>query len=157
MCIFFHVILVMLSAFYVKIPDKFILGKIINFYAKASGADSSYGFFAPAIGGKSRIVFDIISADNKKIINLSPIKQSDREAEIRLGGISDEFISEEAQDENFRKPLSSSMALAMFSKYPEAREVILHVQEYWPKTMKAYELGERASWEDYYSARFLKN
>lgn len=153
---FCHLVFVSLSASYIKVAD-YIPGKnIIDFYLKATGADSSYGFFAPAIGVKTRALFDIVDHNGNKTVGVPLIAESEREVEIRLGGIFDEFTSEDADDERFRKPLAASLAAAMFSQHKNAAEVTLHVQEFWPKTMEEYRQGEKAKWSDYYAARFVR-
>lgn len=155
-CIFLHLVLVSLSASYIKIAPEIPGKDIIDFYRKASGADSSYGFFAPTVGGKTRAVFDIVDPAGRKIESISLLRESDREAQIRLGGIYDQFTSEDAEDATFRKPLAASLAAAIFSEHADATEVILHVQEYWPNTMEEYRKGQRAQWSDYYAARFAR-
>ncbi len=155
-CTIFHLALVTLSASYINIADTVPGKSIIDFYRKASGADSSYGFFAPSIGAKTRALFDIIDPSGAKIENISLAPNAVREVETRLGGIYDEFTSEDAEDANFRKPLAASLAAAIFSKHSHAAEVILHVQEFWPTTMEEYRQGERARWSDCYAARFAR-
>lgn len=153
---FLHLTLVTLSALYIKIAD-FIPGKnVIDIYRKASGADSSYGFFAPAIGSKTRAVFDFVDEDGKKFENISLSSKKEREIQIRLGGLYDEFTKKDLSA-NFRKPLAASLAAAIFSKFTNAKEVTLHVEEFWPITMQEYQKGQRAHWSEYYQARFIKD
>lgn len=150
-----HLTMVTLSASYIKI-DWIFAKPLMEFYQKASGADSSYGFFAPTIGGKTRAVFDVIEKDGTKKINIPLIHNSIREEEIRMGGIFDEFISKDARDPSYRNPLAASLAAAMFSKDRDAVEVILHVQEFWSTTIAEYQRGQKAEWTDFYVARFTR-
>lgn len=155
-CIFLHLTLVTLSASYIEIAD-WIPGKsAIDFYRKASGADSSFGFFAPSIGIKARGLFDFVDSNGTKVTNISLVPGSEREMQIRMGGIFDEFTSKDADDASFRKPLAASLAAAIFSKHSDAAEVTLHVQEFWPITMAEYRQGQRAAWSEYYAARFAR-
>lgn len=153
---FLHLTLVTLSASYIKIADWMPGKNIIDIYNKASGADSSYGFFAPAIGSKARAVFDLVDEDGKKFENISLSSEKEREIQIRLGGLYDEFTKKDL-DANFRKPLAASLAAAIFSKFANAKEVTLHVQEFSPITMEEYQKGQRATWSEYYQARFIKD
>lgn len=154
--VFAHLTLVALGASYVKIAP-WIPGKnIIEFYQKASGSDSSYGFFAPNIGLKSRAVFDIIDKKGNMLSDIVLAAGSGREVEIRLGGIYDEFSSKQADDAIFRKPLAASLAAAIFSQYSEATQVTLRVQQYLQISILEYQQGKREQWSDYYSARFAR-
>jgi hypothetical protein len=155
-CVVLHLVLVTLSAFYIRVADEIPGKTIIDFYRKASGAGSSYGFFAPSIGVKVRGLFDVVNEDGTKLTNIPLVPEAEREVQIRLGGIFDEFTSEKADDADFRQPLAASLAASIFSRHATASEVVLHVQEYWPKTMAEYRSGQRADWSDYYAARFAR-
>lgn len=157
LCAFLHLSLVTLSAFYIDIAAHLPATSLIDFYGKASGADSNYGFFAPAIGGKVRAVFNVIESNGKKLTNLALVPPSEREAEIRAGGIFDELITKDSKDKSLRKTLAKSLAATMFYRHKNATLVSLHIEEYWPKTMAEYREGERAQWSDYYVADFVRN
>lgn len=149
-----HLFLVTLSAFYIRIPEWMPGKDIFDFYQKASGADSSYGFFAPSIGTKTRALFDIIDAHGSKKVNISLLPEAGREVQTRLGGIYDEFSTKAADEAGFRRPLAASLAAAVFSQHADTAQVVLHAQEYRPKTMAEYRQGQRAGWSEYYVARF---
>lgn len=151
-----HLLLVILGASYVKISDFVPGGIFIELYQNASGASSSYGFFAPNIGGKSRAVFDIVDASGSKIENMPLMSKAGREAELRLHCLYDEFNVKRSNKDKFRKNLAASLAASVFSQHPEAVLVTLHVQEFWQKSMAEYRQGLRAHWSDYYLARFTK-
>jgi hypothetical protein len=147
-----HLILVTLGAAYIHIPSWLPGHKILDFYAVASGADSNYGFFTPSFGSKTRIVFDIVEPSGR-LENITLAPPSEREVQTRLGAIFDEFVGD---DRDFRKELGASLAAAMFSRYSQASEVILRVQEFWPERMQDYRAGLRPDWSEYYVARFAK-
>ena len=150
-----HLTLVALSACYVVLPHKNGFWKVLDFYEKASGSDSSYGFFAPSIGNKSRIRFDVFDKDQRvlvKDLELSP--EMNREETIRLGGIFDEYTSEDAEEEEFRRNLGSSLAASVFGRYPEARALNLRVEEFVHVSMEEFRSGKRAQWEQIYQASF---
>lgn len=152
-----HLGLVTLGASYYKFPDWMPGKSLIQYYGKASGADSNYGFFAPSIGMKINASFDIVKNNGEKISDIPLISDSQREEHIRLGGVFEEFTSEDANDANFRQPLAASLAAAMFTRYPDAKEVVFHVKEFWQKSMAEYRQGQREKWADYYNARFARN
>lgn len=154
---FFHLILVTMSAFYIKIAPWFPGEHIFTLYQKATGANSGYGFFAPAIGVKTRAVFDVVDEHGVTAKEIPLVPATDREAQIRLGAIFDELSEKVDENEELRKPIAASLAATIFGKYKNATQVVLHVQEYWPKTMEQYRQGERPSWQDYYAARFARS
>ena len=154
--IFLHLLLVSSNAAYIRIGQNFPLRKILQFYGKASGADSSYGFFAPSIGTKVRALFDVVDKNGAMTSNIDFASQMNREENIRMGGIFDEFLSEEIDDEEFRQQLASSLAAGVFSLHPDAVNVILHVEEYRSISMDEYREGTRSEWEEIYSARFVR-
>lgn len=155
--IIFHLSLVSLGASYGRLPEWLPGRSIVEFYAHASGADGSYGFFAPSIGMKVRGLFDVVMKDGTKIFQVPLIPDTEREMHIRLGGVFDELTSEGAYDDHFRQPLATSLAAAIFTKYHDAAEVILHVEEFLPVTMVEYREGRREEWMEYYKARFARN
>lgn len=152
-----HLLLVSLGAVYKDFPGNNPVSAGIQWYSKASGADSSYGFFAPRVGSKVRTIFDSIDAGGVKTTNLRLEKDSGREAAIRLGGFYDEFTSKEAEeDPEFRQQLGATLAAAIFTEHPEAVQAVLHLEEYDPVSMEAYRQGERSSWEEIYQATFAR-
>lgn len=151
-----HLLLVTLSASYIGLPE-FLPGKrIIDIYRKASGADGTYGFFAPFIWGKTRFTFDVIDEHGQKSQGLSLFDRPRREAEIRVGNLSEELMRDNPEHREFRQKLGASMAASVFSSHPDATEVVLRVDEYWPNTMEEYRQGKREAWSEAYRARFSK-
>ncbi|MCA9507439.1 MAG: hypothetical protein KC505_03335 [Myxococcales bacterium] len=156
-CALLHLTLVTMSASYVRIADWFLGKNFIEWYQKASGADSSYGFFAPAPGLKTRGVFDIVKTSGEKIEDIHFIPTTEREAQIRMGGIFEEFTSEEFEFPEFRKPLASGLAAVIFSRYNDASEAKLRIQGYQSVSMEEYRQGLRSQWADYYTAQFSRS
>lgn len=154
--LFLHLALVCLGASYGRLPEWLVGRSIVEFYTHASGADGSYGFFAPSIGMKVRGLFDIVLNDGTKISQVPLIPDNQREMQIRLGGVFDDLASG-AHDAHLRQPLATSLAAAIFTKYQEAAEVTLHVEEFLPVTMAEYREGRREEWSEYYKARFARH
>lgn len=155
-CMVGHLALVTISASHIKIADGMPGKAIIDFYNKASGAGSSYSFFAPSMGVKTRALFDLVGEDGSKVTDIPLSTQPGREVELRLYGISDEFICKNAEDPSFRQPLAASLAASIFARDATVAEAILRVQEFRPITMEEYRRGERAHWSEYYVARFAR-
>ncbi len=151
-----HLFFVSLSACYIKIADWIPFSSLITLYQRASGSDAGYGFFAPSIDVKSRAVFDIVDHNGDKRENLPLVPDSQREAQIRVNAIVDELTVKDVDDPEYRQPIAASLAAAMFGKHRDAKEVVLHIQELWPKTMEEYREGQRADWSNRYSARFVR-
>lgn len=153
---FFHITLVTLSSFYIKIPDWLPAKSALEIYKIATGANSTFGFFSPKIGKKARAVFDIVDQNGSTIENVALVPESEYEAHIRISGIYDD-IAYKSDNPEFRKPVAASLAASVFGKYADATQVIVHVQEIRPKTMEEYRKGERAQWSELYKARFARN
>jgi hypothetical protein len=151
-----HLALVSVGASYGQLADWLPCRNIINFYTQASGANSSYGFFAPSIGMKVQGLFDLIYEDGSKLTHVPLITDTEREMHIRLGGIFDELTNTDNENTHLRQSLAASLCAAMFTKYHEIVEVILHVQEFLPVSIAEYREGKRQLWVDYYKARFAR-
>ena len=151
-----HLGLVSFSAAYFKLSDALPFRKVFQFYAKASGADSSYGFFAPSVGSKVRALFDLVDTNGVMISNISFSSEMNREENIRLGGIFEEFLSDEADEEDFRQTLASSLAASAFSYKAGSVKATLHIQEFGPISMAEYRQGMRGDWEEIYTAKFIR-
>lgn len=150
-----HLSFVALNASYIDILDWLPAPEAFDFYLKATGADSSFGFFAPSIGTKVYADFFVVDENGHKTpTQLLP--HASREAITRLGGIYDQFTSEEAQEKEFRQPLAASLAAAIFNQHDEAQEVYIRIKEFWHNTMDEYRAGNHPEWAEYYSAHMSR-
>lgn len=151
-----HLLLVTLSASYIELQESLPGKNMLDLYKKASGADGTYGFFAPFIWGKARFTFDIIDEHGEKSQGISLFDTPRREAEIRVGNLSEELMRDKPEHKEFRQKLGTSLAASVFSSHPGATEVVLRVDEYYPNTMEEYRQGKREIWSEAYRARFFK-
>lgn len=130
-------------------------------YAKLSGADNGYGFFAPEVGAQFRTVF-IMKDDAGR-----PWKQDlklgrSSEANLRFTGISSQIID---MPPGPRHRLLQSFAAMMFGRNPEARTVTVRL-EIWGfdrtteiadyPTMAEYRSGVRPQWLPVLDATFSR-
>jgi len=151
-----HLVFVCFSAAYMHLSSKIPLYSLLKFYGKASGADSSYGFFAPSIGSKVRGVFDVIDRNGKVTPNIQLSPEMNREENIRLGGIFEEFTGDEIEDETFRHSLGASLAAVIFSRFVEAERVVIHIEEFVQVSMEDFRNGKRSFWDNIYDATFAR-
>ncbi len=152
-----HLLLVIAGAMYTEFEDESSLGRFLDFYSQASGANSSYGFFTPTLGGKVEAVFDIMDQQGKKIDTVHFARNASREVQIRLGGLYEEFTTKGAQEDKVRQTLAGSLTSYVFGEYPTASHVIFRVEDYWPITMAEYRQGKRSDWEVLYEAKFARD
>lgn len=151
-----HLLLVGLGASYVDLTRLGPIGEALNLYGEATGSSHSYGFFAPGVGSQVRARFEVVDESGKnEMISLQ--SGASHEGDLRVGNIIDQFVhmlDEVEEQENLRRSLAASLAGSVFGEYPKAREVVVHLDEFVPVSMADYRAGERAKWDEIYTARF---
>ena len=112
-----------------------------------SGADSSYGFFAPAVGAPHQARF-LLKDDSGSTWWDTFDQAGNSEARLRLTGIVDGAFMSGDVDEfpQWRKRLVSSWAATMFTRHPSAVSLTVTVEAYVVPSMDA---PCRAALEDY--------
>jgi hypothetical protein len=146
---------VALSAGYVDLSSYGFLGQVVSYYGTLSGAGESYGFFAPGISGQLGVHFDVISK-NGKISTLTLKSDTNHEADLRIGNIINHFQETESDHpENLRRSIAASLAGSVFGHDPDAKEVVVYLDQFLPVSMEEYRKGSRPQWESLYQARFL--
>jgi hypothetical protein len=156
------------------------VGTAIEGYMTLSGADSGYGFFAPGVGGQLRARFEVVDAKGK--VTQVPLETpSTHEAALRVGNIIDQFWNDEDDDDSdeevksakdvkavaddeeedddegmseLHRSLLASLAGKVFARHPEARQVMVRLDEFYPVSMADFRKGERPRWQEFYEARF---
>jgi hypothetical protein len=140
------------------------LGRAARTYGAYSGSDSSYGFFAPSVGPQIRATFTL-SDDSGRTWTDTLESRSNREVELRIGGIVALFCSTDERD-----ALAASLAATMFGRHPEARFVTVQAESYGTTgtaatsqedlyqlpSMANYRAGERPMWRVLYQATFTR-
>lgn len=131
-------------------------------YAKLSGADNGYGFFAPNVGAQFRTVFimqDAAGREWQQDLNIG----SSSEANLRFTGISSQLVDLPPVP---RHRLLQSFAAMMFGRNPDAKTVTVRLEIYgfdrsrdvadFP-TMAEYREGVRPEWLPMLDATFTRD
>jgi hypothetical protein len=135
---------------------RWALTRPLELYGKLSGASSSYGFFAPAVGGQVRARFEVVdAAGNRQPVDLRPGES--HEADIRVEGIYGEFMDTGEDAKKLQRSIAASLAGTVFGRHPEAKEVYVRLEELWPVSMAEYRSGRRNEWKFVYQAKFVPN
>ncbi len=150
-----HLVLVVLGAYDFEWADYGHAGKWVDYYTVLSGANSGYGFFAPGIGSQLRALFDIEEKSGRKhTLELTSTKS--HEAEIRVGDIIEQFLTEDGEkpDRDLQRSMAASLAGTMFARTPGAKSVTIRLEEFTPVSRNDYLKGVRPEWIPTYSAKF---
>jgi hypothetical protein len=121
-------------------------------YGAASGADNSYGFFAPGVAPMPRVVVsrtDRSGACCQEVVPCSP----NREVNLRLGTGVSMFLY---VDQQTQRELASGWAAAAFAQDPQAERVVVRVELHEVPKMAEYRAGQRPRWVRYYEGEFVR-
>jgi hypothetical protein len=118
-----------------------------------SGADNTYGFFAPEIGSQIEAKFDLIDRWGKAHTRVLETGHS-HESDLRIGNILERFV-EEGDDKDFQRSLSASLAASFLRREPDMTAVVVRFEEFWPISMSEYRKGVRPQWDPIYTAKFV--
>ena len=131
--------------------------QLVRWYGTMSGADSNYGFFAPAVGSKHRARFLLANAEGDTWEEALD-QTGSGETRLRLSGIVEEpFMSGQAEDHpEWRRRLVTSLAATMFSRHPNAVSLKMEVEAYDIPPIASYRAGERPKWVKLYQAEFQR-
>jgi hypothetical protein len=130
------------------LPENRGPGKALALARAMTGSDNGYGFFAPDVGSVLRARFTLIDAAGRQ-----------RPAELDLGNNLEarmrvSNVVELADEPDTQEEAAAAMAAAMLGRHPEARQVIVTIEEYDPRTMAEYRAGARPRWEVVYEETF---
>jgi hypothetical protein len=125
---------------------------LISTYAALSGADSGYGFFAPAVGTQLRLLFHVVDEQGNRTSDVLETGVS-HEADVRVGDLIAVFW---LKDQELQRALAGSWAGRMFGRHPEAQKIVVHLDAYDLPDMDEYRAGRRPGWEPYYEASFVR-
>lgn len=162
-----HIMLVAMGMAHIELPVDTTPGQLLRIYTGISGADKSYGFFAPGVRHQERAIFVLTDADGKQWQDNLEFGSS-REANLRLGSTANVL---RAVDDETAFHFMRSMAAKMFARHPSAQTIEVQIQAYCIKlpggegtvaqvdfpTMAEYRAGKRPSWIDLYSLTFQLN
>jgi hypothetical protein len=126
-------------------------GQVLHVGTTLSGADTNFGFFAPAVASSNRPRFVITEGDAlAREVRLDEAPNH----EVRVRSISPLHLFLVS---DLRDPLAASWAARVFDRQPQADAVTVRVEEHVLPTMKEYRDGKRPQWQPIYDATFARD
>jgi hypothetical protein len=116
-----------------------------------SGAETNFGFFAPAVASSNRPRFVITDGDGQPR-EVRPDDAPNHEVRIRAASPRHLFLVPELRD-----PIAASWAGQVFGRHPQADAVTVRVEEYVLPTLEEYRDGKRPQWQPIYDATFARH
>jgi hypothetical protein len=147
----FHLVLVACGAAHIRLfSPRTPVGHTVDAYAALSGADNTFGFFAPGVAPRFTVQFTLTD-DAGRSWDEQAEQGVTREANLRFDSMASMFTFK-----GLRGKVGASWAAALFGRYPHVRQVeILAEAEVMP-TMEAYRDGLRPESETVYNATFTR-
>lgn len=154
-----HLLVVLCGACYC-LPDRSsgAGAQALRWYASMSGADASFGFFAPDVGSSHRAKFLLRDGEGRTWWDGFD-RTTSHEAWLRLSGIVEvAFMNTKAETEPaWRQRLVRSWAACMFTRHPTAVSLTVTVEGYQVPTMADYRAGARPGWWVVYEAQVQRH
>jgi hypothetical protein len=146
-----HLVLVISGAAGLRLlPSASGLGGALRWYGAVSGADSSYGFFAPNVGPDARAVLTIVDDTGRSWTE--PLDEAgNQEVRLRLGN-----VASQGTEGHGRLGLAASWAARAFGRHPQASVVTVRVEIYDIPTMQEFRNGEGPEWVTVYQRAFRR-
>jgi len=149
---FLHLVLVVCGAASVTLSGRNLTLGILAQYSEVSGADTHYGFFAPAVASQCRAMLTLRDAEGREwsdTIVADPAAGFGWRTSSAIDAIP-------RLPENLRRALAGSWAAVMFGRHPNAVEVVVDAQIELLPTMAEWDAGARPQWESLYSSTFVR-
>jgi hypothetical protein len=129
-------------------------GHSVQWYARMSGADSRFGFYAPAVGSEYRarfVLHDQFGGTWRDVFE----EAKSPEARLRQQGIINWGFESAAERDSseVRQRLVKSWSTTMFKRHPSAVSLSVVIEVYDVPTMSEYRAGSRPSWKTLYQAQ----
>jgi hypothetical protein len=124
------------------------LGRFLVLYGSYTGADNSFGFFAPSVASERRAAFTLEDEQGRRWDDSLTVG-TNREANLHLLPLLLIF-----SDEDLEPYFAASWAGSMLGRHPEACKVELRVEQCVLPTMADYRAGTRPEWVTVYEAGF---
>ncbi len=142
-----HLSLVVCGAAHVRPQWAHFPGNLIQAYARLSGADYGFAFFAPGVASENRVSFEVKQPSGEVVRD--DFQSGSDAVDLRIHSMLIRF-----QMRQFRDSMARSWAAAMFGRHPEARSVTVVVEQIDLPTMQDYRSGKRPAWGEIYRASF---
>lgn len=146
-----HLVLVAMGALHVELRREGLLGRAVGEYAALTGADASYGFFAPAFDSDLFATFEITEPGGRATSDVLETGAS-HEADFRVRNIVGTFFQ---GGEAWRRALAASWAGKMMARHPGASSVVVRLASYDLPSMGEIRRGLKGHWSVRYRARFV--
>jgi hypothetical protein len=124
-------------------------GNALQTYCWLSGANTGYGFFAPGVAPQMRATFTLLDSAGRSR-TVGPEEGSNMEVTHHLATIN-HLLSYPA----VRGAICASWSGRMFSRYPDAEQIVVHVEMYALPTMDQYRTGHSPRWVTVYEGTFI--
>ncbi|MDC0743815.1 hypothetical protein [Polyangium mundeleinium] len=147
-----HLLLVTLGASDVPLRHVGPIGRVLSHYSDLSGAGTGYGFFAPVARDQFMLHFDVIDHEERRTTTTLETGGS-REVDLRLSHVAAEF---QYDDPEHRRTLATALAAKIFKRNPEAREVVVRVEDFESVSMEEHRNGRTPSMKPIYQAKFKR-
>ena len=98
-----------------RLQRRQFLRQSIGFYLNLGGIETGYGFFAPNVGGSSRLVFELHFADGR--VTYEPAGWGRNESALRVSTFVD-YVSQ-TKSERLRGILINSLARSIWQRHPD--------------------------------------
>jgi hypothetical protein len=135
------------------------LGDVFYHYGEAAGTNSQYAFFSPGISVQIRVRFTV-KKDQGSTEFVDFLSGRNREMDLRLGDISDQFLTianvKDPIGRKLQRSLAASLAASVFSRHPNARSIVVSIEEFIPKPLRAKEPYPPSQWRQVYSIEFSR-
>jgi hypothetical protein len=139
------------AASFRPLPEGSAPGKALRVYAAVSGADNSYGFFAPEVGEQTRVVLTITDGAGRSWDE--PLTEvENQEVRLRVGSL----YGAASEDGQLRRELAASWAARAFRRHPGARAVAVRIDSYDVPTMDEVRAGEAPEWQTTFRRSFRR-
>jgi hypothetical protein len=156
---FLHLILVAVGAAGLQPRLAGPLGWALDQYSRVTGSAFGYSFFSPGLFDQLVARFEVIDHEGKR--RAVPFATGvSNEADIRFISVIDQFTSPITDGASPKKKLelqrslSASLARFFFRRYPLAKEVVVHLEEYQYASLPDYNAGARPEMRPVYKAKF---
>jgi hypothetical protein len=147
-----HLALVAVGAAGAEFAGAGAVPSVLAHYGHLTGADNTYGFFAPSVSSQCRVSFTMRDAaggtwrDELVGGEESALSFRSQSAVDAIGKLPDDL----------RRALSASWAGTMFARHPRAQYVVVEVEVEELPTMSAWRDGARQQWAPLYRATFVR-
>lgn len=143
-----HIVLVALCAGQVKVDE--VPG--LSSYAAYSGANTTYGFFAPGVGSQLSLSFRIENKDGQVKADTLQAGMT-KESALRISNII-QALGEEVTKPEMRRSMAASWAAKVLARHPGSVSIKVIVQSYDLPSREDFAKGKRPAWVPFYEAKF---